>query len=87
MAPDLPCILYYFFFFLLLPSSLVAQSNGNVTVGDSLTAGDEAAPWLSPAEDFAFGFRQLGQKDLYLLAIWYYKIPDKTIIWQLPGCK
>ncbi|KAG5227594.1 G-type lectin S-receptor serine/threonine-protein kinase [Salix suchowensis] len=85
MAPDLPCILYYFFFFLLLPSSLVAQSNGNVTVGDSLTAGDEAALWLSPAEDFAFGFRQLGQKDLYLLAIWYYKIPNKTIIWYANG--
>ncbi|KAJ6340938.1 hypothetical protein OIU78_009167 [Salix suchowensis] len=85
MAPDLPCILYYFFFFLLLPSSLVAQSNGNVTVGDSLTAGDEAELWLSPAEDFAFGFRQLGQKDLYLLAIWYYKIPNKTIIWYANG--
>ncbi|KAJ6713401.1 hypothetical protein OIU79_009401 [Salix purpurea] len=86
MAPDLPCILYYFFF-LLLPSSLVAQrnGNGNVKVGDSLTAGDEAALWLSPAEDFAFGFRQLGQKDLYLLAIWYYKIPDKTIIWYANG--
>ncbi|KAJ6713403.1 G-TYPE LECTIN S-RECEPTOR-LIKE SERINE/THREONINE-PROTEIN KINASE RLK1 [Salix purpurea] len=85
MAPDLPCILYYFFFFLLLPSSLVAQRNGNVKVGDSLTAGDEAALWLSPAEDFAFGFHQLGQKDLYLLAIWYHKIPDKTIIWYANG--
>jgi hypothetical protein len=84
MASDLPCILY-FFFFLLFPSSLVAQRNGNVTVGDSLTAGDEATPWLSPAEDFAFGFRQLDKKDLYLLAIWYNKIPDKTIVWYANG--
>ncbi|KAI5600255.1 hypothetical protein BDE02_01G013700 [Populus trichocarpa] len=79
MASDLPCILY-FFFFLLFPSSLVAQRNGNATVGDSLIAGDEATLWLSPAEDFAFGFRQLDKKDLYLLAIWYNKIPDKTIV-------
>ncbi|XP_065865696.1 G-type lectin S-receptor-like serine/threonine-protein kinase LECRK4 [Euphorbia lathyris] len=56
-----------------------------VTVGDSLTAGDVTEPWVSPSGDFAFGFQQLEKKDLYLLAIWYNKIPDRTIVWYANG--
>ncbi|KAJ8770848.1 hypothetical protein K2173_021763 [Erythroxylum novogranatense] len=67
--------------FLLLSCS-VAQ---NVTAGDSLAAAENSS-WLSPSGDFAFGFYQLeSNKDLYLLAIWYAKIPQKTIIWYAKG--
>ncbi|OAY58829.1 G-type lectin S-receptor-like serine/threonine-protein kinase RLK1 [Manihot esculenta] len=79
MASSLACLLFSLF---LLPYSLLAQSTDNVVVGRSLTAGDNGAqPWISPSGDFAFGFHQLEKKDLYLPAIWYNKIPTKTIVW------
>ncbi|KAJ4825818.1 hypothetical protein Tsubulata_015745 [Turnera subulata] len=77
-----------FFLILLLPCSLIrAQNTGAIGINDSVTAGDKrATPWLSPSQDFAFGFRQLANnKDLYLLAIWYNKIPDRTIVWFANG--
>uniref|UniRef100_A0A2N9HW91 Non-specific serine/threonine protein kinase n=1 Tax=Fagus sylvatica TaxID=28930 RepID=A0A2N9HW91_FAGSY len=53
-----------------------------IPIGKFLTAGDNSTPWLSSSGDFAFGFRQLtNQKDLFLLSIWFDKIPDKTIVW------
>ncbi|XP_075633795.1 G-type lectin S-receptor-like serine/threonine-protein kinase RLK1 [Castanea sativa] len=70
------------FLLVLLPMSSIAQNNGNVTVGNSLTATDNTTSWLSPSGDFAFGFRRLSnQKDLFLLSIWFDKIPDKTVVW------
>jgi hypothetical protein len=71
---------------ILLPISAVAQNNGNITVGSFLNATDNAtdnsSSWLSPSGDFAFGFRPLSDKnDLFLLSIWFAKIPDKTIVW------
>ncbi|PON48838.1 S-receptor-like serine/threonine-protein kinase [Parasponia andersonii] len=70
------------FLLLLLPNSAHSQTNGTVTVGTSISAADNSSPWLSPSGDFAFGFRQLqNQNDLFLLSIWYAKIPDKTIVW------
>ncbi|KAI8573128.1 hypothetical protein RHMOL_Rhmol01G0254700 [Rhododendron molle] len=69
-------------FLLLLPFSTVAQTNGTVEVGASITAGDNSTtPWLSASQDFAFGFKQLQDNNLFLLSIWYYKIPDQTIVW------
>ncbi|XVF77433.1 hypothetical protein PTKIN_Ptkin14bG0042700 [Pterospermum kingtungense] len=36
----------------------------------------------SPSGDFAFGFLRIqGEKDQFLLAIWYAKIPETTIVW------
>ncbi|KAM4083953.1 hypothetical protein ACB094_08G096100 [Castanea mollissima] len=70
------------FLLFLLPISSIAQNNGNVAVGTSLTATDNTTSWLSPSGDFAFGFRPLrNQKDLFLLSIWFDKIPDKTVVW------
>uniref|UniRef100_A0A803KM12 Uncharacterized protein n=1 Tax=Chenopodium quinoa TaxID=63459 RepID=A0A803KM12_CHEQI len=38
--------------------------------------------WLSPSGDFAFGFSKLpNSSNLFLLAIWYAKIPS-TIVWH-----
>ncbi len=53
---------------ILLPISAVAQNNGNITVGSSLTATDNSFSWLSSSGDFTFGFRPLNESnDLSLL--------------------
>lgn len=64
----------------LLPLSIVAQSRGVVNLGSSLSANEGSSPWLSPAGNFAFGFQKV-DGNLFLLSIWYDKIPEKTIIW------
>jgi hypothetical protein len=75
-----------FFLLLLLPTSAVAQTNGKITVGDSLSTTDNSS-WVSPSGDFAFGFHQLNGSDFFLLSIWYNKIPDRTIVWYANGDK
>ncbi|KAL5566507.1 hypothetical protein UlMin_029671 [Ulmus minor] len=71
--------LLLFSIFLLLP---ISANSANITLGSSLSATENSSPWLSDLGDFAFGFQQLkGQSDLFLLCIWYAKIPDKTIVW------
>ncbi|POO01302.1 S-receptor-like serine/threonine-protein kinase [Trema orientale] len=82
---DLLLLPLFLLLLLLLPNSVLSQTNGNVTVGTSLTAADNSSPWLSASGDFALGFRQLGSQDLFLLSIWYAKIPDKTIAWYANG--
>ncbi|KAF5450651.1 hypothetical protein F2P56_030982 [Juglans regia] len=64
--------------------SAISQAFHNVTVGFYLVATNDSFPWpTSPSGDFAFGFRSLpGQEDQFLLAIWFAKIPDKTIVWS-----
>ncbi|XVF77432.1 hypothetical protein PTKIN_Ptkin14bG0042600 [Pterospermum kingtungense] len=58
------------------------HAQGNITAGASLYANDKSMPWKSPSGDFAFGFLPIpDEKDQYLLAIWYDKIPEKTIVW------
>ncbi|EOY32490.1 Receptor protein kinase 1 [Theobroma cacao] len=86
MASVVPLFLS-FYLLLLLPCLVVAQTTGNVSLGIPIIASDNAEPWLSPSTDFAFGFRQLEKKDLFLLAIWYYQIPDRTIVWYANGDK
>ncbi|KAK7252696.1 hypothetical protein RIF29_36834 [Crotalaria pallida] len=66
------------FSLLFLQVSLVI---GNVTRNSTLSNTDNNA-WLSPSGDFAFGFRQLNGTSLFMVAIWYNKIPDKTIVWH-----
>ncbi|KAL5765058.1 hypothetical protein ACOSQ2_017652 [Xanthoceras sorbifolium] len=64
-----------------------AQSGGNINTGASLTAAENSPSWLSPSGEFAFGFRKLNNVDreLFLLSIWYDKIPEKTIVWWARG--
>ncbi|XWS52458.1 hypothetical protein CRYUN_Cryun11dG0072200 [Craigia yunnanensis] len=73
----------FMFFLLLLPLSAIAQTDGRVAVGKSLTAADNASPWLSPSGDFAFGFHRHDNHDLFLLSIWFDKIPGKTVVWYV----
>lgn len=81
--------LYPFLLFTILvvfPLSPLAQNTGNITVGTSLTATENSNPWRSPSGDFAFGFQQLqGNRDVFVLSIWFDKIPDKTIVWYERG--
>ncbi|KAK9941300.1 hypothetical protein M0R45_017909 [Rubus argutus] len=70
----------------LLPIYVLAQTNGSVAVGASLSAAGNSS-WISPSGDFAFGFRQLENNDLFLLSIWFAKIPDRTIVWYANGDK
>ncbi|KAI3704990.1 hypothetical protein L1987_75220 [Smallanthus sonchifolius] len=80
-------IMSRFLYFILLFSIVAQQVNGNgsVPVGASLTATNNGIPWLSPSGDFAFGFQQTQGKDAFLLAIWFDKIPEKTVVWYPKG--
>ncbi|KAM7497567.1 hypothetical protein LguiA_021981 [Lonicera macranthoides] len=71
----------FFFLIIVFPFSSLAQTNGTIPVGTSLTATQNSTPWLSPSADFAFGFQFLPQNGLFLLSIWYYNLPEKTIVW------
>ncbi|KAM7497574.1 hypothetical protein LguiA_021988 [Lonicera macranthoides] len=71
----------FFFLIFVFPFSSLAQTNGTIPVGTSLTATQNSTPWLSPSADFAFGFQFLPQNDHFLLSIWYYNLPEKTIVW------
>ncbi|KAF8396074.1 hypothetical protein HHK36_017686 [Tetracentron sinense] len=69
-------------FLLLLPISTIAQTYRNVSLGSSLSAlNNNNSFWASPSGDFAFGFRQIGSSG-FLLAIWFNKITDKTVVWS-----
>ncbi|KAJ4848110.1 hypothetical protein Tsubulata_046067 [Turnera subulata] len=75
------------FAILLLTLFPSLQSNfaiANITLSSSLTT-KENSFWPSDSGDFAFGFRQLNTSNLYLLAIWFNKIPDRTIVWYANG--
>ncbi|MFS7958326.1 putative non-specific serine/threonine protein kinase [Helianthus anomalus] len=77
-------VLYFILLTTFIPFLIVAQqTNGNasVPVGASLIPTYNGTPWLSPSGDFAFGFKQIHQKDSFLLSIWYDKIPENTVVW------
>ncbi|CAI0555665.1 unnamed protein product [Linum tenue] len=71
---------------LLLPASKVnsQQLHGNISLGSSLAAGASQDYWLSPSGEFAFGFQQVvgGRGNSFLLAIWFNKIPQRTVVWS-----
>ncbi|BBH04368.1 receptor-like protein kinase 1 [Prunus dulcis] len=79
--------LAYAFCFLLmqLPFSTIAQTDGkNISLGSSLTALDNKSFWASPSGEFAFGFQEIGKYG-FLLAIWFNKVPERTIVWSANG--
>ncbi|KAK9123072.1 hypothetical protein Sjap_012674 [Stephania japonica] len=58
--------------------------DSDITLGSSITAnGGESLPnWASSSGEFAFGFKLIDQTtNPYLLAIWFDKIPSKTVVW------
>ncbi|KAI4968499.1 hypothetical protein ZWY2020_045829 [Hordeum vulgare] len=82
MAPHLSWRLLQFLLLLLLGVSSAAQAQVNITRGSSLTPKGPTSSWLSPSGDFAFGFQQIeGNSSSYLLAVWFDKIHEKTVVW------
>ncbi|KAL8495923.1 hypothetical protein ACS0TY_019877 [Phlomoides rotata] len=70
----------------MFPIYSSGQCDYPIQLGWSLDAGRNSG-WLSPSGDFAFGFQLLPpspfhNQDRYLLAIWYNKIPEVTIVWS-----
>ncbi|XP_050268061.1 G-type lectin S-receptor-like serine/threonine-protein kinase LECRK3 [Quercus robur] len=84
MGLQLSYLLSLLLLILLLPYSTTAQTSSNQSLGSSLTAQEKDSYWASPSGDFAFGFSQFG-KGGYLLAIWFNKLPEKTIVWSANG--
>ncbi|XXG46254.1 hypothetical protein AAC387_Pa02g1147 [Persea americana] len=73
--------------FLLIPLFLLAtiapSIHQSIPLGTNLSAVDENSSWVSPSGEFAFGFRHLPNNDsLFLLAIWFQKIPERTVVWS-----
>ena len=70
-----------FLLFLLLPSLVLSQDCTNLDI----TASDNSPRCKSPSGEFAFGFHRLENQKLFLLAIWYERIPEKTLVWYANG--
>ncbi|KAF0887799.1 hypothetical protein E2562_004022 [Oryza meyeriana var. granulata] len=71
-----------FLHLLLLYCTTSAQAQINITLGSSLTPQGINTSWVSGSTDFAFGFRAVeGNSSSYLLAIWFNKIANKTVVW------
>ncbi|RWR75561.1 G-type lectin S-receptor-like serine/threonine-protein kinase LECRK3 [Cinnamomum micranthum f. kanehirae] len=73
--------------FLLIPLFLLAtiapSIHQSIPLGTTISAVDENSSWVSPSGEFAFGFRHLPNNDsLLLLAIWFQKIPERTVVWS-----
>ncbi|XP_010928045.1 G-type lectin S-receptor-like serine/threonine-protein kinase LECRK3 [Elaeis guineensis] len=69
------------------PSCTQTEADGSISLGSSLTAQTgQTTAWFSPSGDFAFGFWPLETDGNYfLLAIWFDKIKNKTVVWYANG--
>ncbi|XP_034704535.1 G-type lectin S-receptor-like serine/threonine-protein kinase LECRK3 [Vitis riparia] len=70
-----------FLLLLVLPSLVFSQYCTDIDI----TASNDAPRCVSPSGEFAFGFYRLGSQSLFLLAIWFEKIPEKTLVWYANG--
>ncbi|KAJ8770836.1 hypothetical protein K2173_021751 [Erythroxylum novogranatense] len=74
--------LCFLLFVVLLPFPTKSQSHSNFSLGSYVTASsNDNSSWVSPSGDFAFGFQKI-DPDGFLLAIWFNKIPEKTVVWS-----
>uniref|UniRef100_A0A0D9W2L8 non-specific serine/threonine protein kinase n=1 Tax=Leersia perrieri TaxID=77586 RepID=A0A0D9W2L8_9ORYZ len=79
MAPLLFLPLLQLFLLYCITSS---HAQINITIGSSLTPQGLNTSWVSTSADFAFGFRAVeGNSSSYLLAVWFNKITNKTVVW------
>ncbi|XP_028795198.1 G-type lectin S-receptor-like serine/threonine-protein kinase LECRK3 [Neltuma alba] len=74
--------------FALLSLSVAAQTSRNImSPGSSLTAVKDGSSFCaSTSDEFAFGFKQI-EEDGFLLAIWFNKILETTVVWSANGQK
>jgi hypothetical protein len=73
----IPCVLMLFSNF----CGLHAQISPNISLGNSSIIAGSNATLLSLSGDFAFGFYAL-QSGLYLVGIWFERIPERTLVWS-----
>ncbi|KAI7987901.1 G-type lectin S-receptor-like serine/threonine-protein kinase LECRK3 [Camellia lanceoleosa] len=78
MASSAMCHLLLLSFLPILPVFGVSY----ISLGKSLSAIGDNSSWISPSGDFAFGFRPLNNTNIFLLAIWFARIPERTIVWH-----
>ncbi|KAG6472822.1 hypothetical protein ZIOFF_070300 [Zingiber officinale] len=79
-----PCALLLLLLLFLCPC--YAQRHSNISLGSSLTPLGPNTSWLSPSGEFAFGFWPLpSDTSKFLLAVWFEKIADRTIVWYVNG--
>ncbi|CAL1391189.1 unnamed protein product [Linum trigynum] len=81
------CLSFSLLLLLLLGSKPVnsQQPQANISLGSSLAAGASQDYWLSPSGEFAFGFQQVtggARGNSFLLAIWFNRIPQRTVVWS-----
>ncbi|KAM3356254.1 hypothetical protein P3S68_022968 [Capsicum galapagoense] len=62
--------------------SLSRENENIVPLGSNITAGTNSSYWLSASREFAFGFYPLSNTGLFLVGIWFDKIPEKTLVWS-----
>ncbi|KAE9450239.1 hypothetical protein C3L33_17863, partial [Rhododendron williamsianum] len=75
--------IYLLLIFLSLLPFLPVSGASNITLRSSLTATTgENSSWISPSGDFAFGFRQVYNASIFLLAVWYDRLLDRTVVWH-----
>ncbi|MQL77112.1 hypothetical protein Taro_009538 [Colocasia esculenta] len=72
---------------LFLPMAAVQTTPRNITTGSSLTPLGQTTPLVvSPSGDFAVGFRPLdSDNSLFLLAVWFTKVTNQTVVWAANG--
>jgi len=72
--------------FICLQFHLLSLASADVNIGSRISTDDNGV-WRSPSGHFAFGFRALNNNTdpntkLFMVAIWYDMIPDKTVVWS-----
>jgi hypothetical protein len=87
-----PSTLIHFCSLLLLPFLptvfTYSKEDCNIRLESPLLAQKESNTWTSPSGEFAFGFHpfQNSEKENhFLLAVWFDKIKEKTIVWSANG--
>ncbi|KAK4344273.1 hypothetical protein RND71_037367 [Anisodus tanguticus] len=61
----------------------MTKPNITNSLGSTLTTSDVTKFWSSPYGEFALGFQKIGNGSSgFLLAIWFNKLKEKTIVWS-----
>ncbi|CAN0902038.1 G-type lectin S-receptor-like serine/threonine-protein kinase LECRK2 [Linum grandiflorum] len=78
-------LLFIWFPLLTTIDSQPVVDSRNITLGSSLTTASKDY-WLSSSGDFAFGFQRVVENSddsgEFLLAIWFDRIPQRTVVWS-----
>ncbi|XP_062176786.1 G-type lectin S-receptor-like serine/threonine-protein kinase LECRK3 [Alnus glutinosa] len=71
----------------LLPTVFTFTKDGCQPLNSPVPLQDKSPVYLSPSKEFALGFRLVQGSQNFLLAVWFNKIEDRTIVWSANGNK